>query len=82
MNRIVDIQTKLFHIPLKEVLTDAKHPAHTHFELITCTVRLEDGSEGTGYTYTGGKGGRAIMAMIEYDLKPDLLNKNKIFTSL
>ncbi len=76
MNRIVDIQTKLFHIPLKEVLTDAKHPAHTHFELITCTVRLEDGSEGTGYTYTGGKGGRAIMAMIEYDLKPDLLNKD------
>ena len=76
MSAIVEIQQRLFHIPLKEVLTDAKHPAHTHFELVTCTVKLEDGSEGTGYTYTGGKGGRAIMAMIAHDLKPDLLGKD------
>ncbi|MEM6641821.1 MAG: mandelate racemase/muconate lactonizing enzyme family protein [Bacteroidota bacterium] len=76
MSAIVDISPRLFKVPLKEVLTDAKHPAHSHFELITCTVRLEDGAEGTGYTYTGGKGGKAIVAMIEHDLKPDLLGKN------
>ena len=39
------------------------------------TLRLADGSEGTGYTYTGGKGGHAILAMIEHDLAPALLGK-------
>ena len=46
------------------------------FELVTSTVVLEDGNSGTGYTYTGGKGGRAIQAMVEYDLKPFLLGKD------
>ena len=52
------------------MLSDAKHGDHTHFELITATVRLEDGSEGTGYTYTGGRGGRAIEALLVHDLAP------------
>ncbi|CAN0539743.1 unnamed protein product, partial [Laminaria digitata] len=63
-----DVTCRLFDVPLAEVLSDAKHGDHTHFELITATVTLADGSEGTGYTYTGGKGGRAIAAMIEHDL--------------
>lgn len=75
-SKIVDITSQLFRIPLKEVLTDAKHPAHSHFELITTTVWLSDGSKGTGYTYTGGKGGLAIKSMIDYDLKPDLLDRD------
>ena len=50
--------------PHPQVLSDAKHGDHTHFELIIATVRAADGREGTGYTYTGGKGGRAIAAMI------------------
>ncbi|NNE54085.1 MAG: mandelate racemase/muconate lactonizing enzyme family protein [Sulfitobacter sp.] len=69
---VVSVETQLFDVPLAEVLTDAKHGDHTHFELVTATVRLADGSEGTGYTYTGGKGGRAILAMIEHDLAPFL----------
>ena len=76
MSRIVDVSAKLFRVPLAEVLSDAKHGDHTHFELITVTVRLEDGSEGTGYTYTGGKGGAAILAMVEHDLKPFLLGED------
>ena len=60
MSRIAAIDVRRFEVPLDEVLTDAKHGDHTHFELITATVRLEGGAEGTGYTYTGGKGGRAI----------------------
>ncbi|RME95936.1 MAG: mandelate racemase/muconate lactonizing enzyme family protein, partial [Verrucomicrobia bacterium] len=70
------IDTRLFRVPLPEVLVDAKHGDHTHFELVTVTIRLEDGSEGTGYTYTGGKGGRAIRAMIEHDLKPALIGRD------
>ena len=63
-SQIKDIKVRLFAVPLPEVLNDAKHGDHTHFQLVTSTVKLEDGSEGTGYTYTGGKGGHAIKAML------------------
>nr|WP_010925658.1 mandelate racemase/muconate lactonizing enzyme family protein [Microscilla sp. PRE1]AAK62866.1 MS144, putative racemase [Microscilla sp. PRE1] len=75
-NKIKSIDTRLFKIPLPEVLSDAKHGDHYHFELVTVTVTLEDGSAGTGYTYTGGKGGHAIKAMIEHDLTPALIEQN------
>jgi L-alanine-DL-glutamate epimerase-like enolase superfamily enzyme len=73
MSRIARIDTRLFHVPLAEVLVDAKHGDHSHFELVTCTVVLDDGREGTGYTYTGGRGGRAIAALLRHDLAPRLL---------
>lgn len=73
---ITKIKTRLFNIDLPEVLFDAKHGAHTYFELITVTVGLHNGMEGTGYTYTGGKGGNAIKAMVEYDLAPAIIGKD------
>ncbi|MEP0322962.1 mandelate racemase/muconate lactonizing enzyme family protein [Bauldia litoralis] len=73
MTAIREIETRLFAVPLAEVLSDAKHGDHSHFELVTATVRLADGSEGTGYTYTGGRGGHAVRAMIEHDLAPLLV---------
>lgn len=76
MARIKTVSVGLFHIPLAEVLVDAKHGDHTHFELVTVTIGLSDGSEGTGYTYTGGKGGFSIAAMIEHDLAPLLIGKD------
>ena len=76
MTKIESVTARLFTVPLPEVLTDAKHGDHTHFELITATIRLNDGSEGTGYTYTGGRGGRAVLAMIRQDLAPFLEGRN------
>ena len=70
------IQTRLFQVPLKEVLSDAKHGDHSHFELVTVSIRLSDGSEGTGYTYTGGKGGYAIKAVVDRDMKDALIGKD------
>ncbi|MGI9402574.1 MAG: mandelate racemase/muconate lactonizing enzyme family protein [Rhizobiaceae bacterium] len=75
-SKISSVEAQLFHVPLAEVLVDAKHGDHHFFELVTATVRLEDGSEGTGYTYTGGKGGHAVLAMIEHDLAPFLIGKD------
>lgn len=75
-DRIVAVETRLFQVPLDEVLVDAKHGSHSHFDLLTVTVRLGDGSEGTGYTYTGGRGGRAIRAMVEHDLAPFLIGRD------
>lgn len=72
---IRSVEARLFRVPLDVPLMDAKHGAHTHFELVTATVRLSDGSEGTGYTYTGGRGGHAILALVEHDLAPFLLGQ-------
>ncbi|NNE81707.1 MAG: mandelate racemase/muconate lactonizing enzyme family protein [Silicimonas sp.] len=75
MAAITDIKVQRFAVPLSEVLSDAKHGDHTHFELITTTIRTAEG-EGTGYTYTGGRGGRAVEAMIRHDLAPFLTGKD------
>lgn len=69
---ISSVKTEYYRIPLAHPLVDASHGTHTYFELVLCRIALKDGSEGVGYTYTGGSGGRAIAAMIEYDLKPRL----------
>jgi L-alanine-DL-glutamate epimerase-like enolase superfamily enzyme len=74
--RIVDVRTRLFRVPLRQAMSDARHGAHTHFELVTVTIRLADGSEGTGYTYTGGKGGRAIRSIVEDELTPFLIGRD------
>lgn len=74
--KITSVEARLFNVPLDEVLVDAKHGDHHFFQLVTATVRLEDGSEGTGYTYTGGKGGTAILAMIRDDLAPFLVGQD------
>lgn len=73
---IQHVEAAYFQVPLSQPLSDAKHGVHTHFELITATVTLEDGTTGTGYTYTGGVGGKAIYHMIESDLKPHLLGQD------
>ena len=73
---INEIDIRLFAVPLPEVLSDAKHGDHTHFELVTVTVTLENGCQGASYTYTDGKGGRAIHAMIKHDLAPALIGKD------
>ncbi|TDT47323.1 L-alanine-DL-glutamate epimerase-like enolase superfamily enzyme [Maribacter spongiicola] len=76
--KIKSVISKLFKVPLPEVMNDAKHGDHTHFELVTTTITLEDGSEGTGYTYTGGKGGFSIKAMIDHDFANVLVGKDGI----
>ncbi|PWJ58027.1 L-alanine-DL-glutamate epimerase-like enolase superfamily enzyme [Dyadobacter jejuensis] len=76
LTSIQKIDVQLFKVPLPEVLNDAKHGDHTHFELVTATVTLADGTSGTGYTYTGGKGGYAIKAMLEHDMVGVLIGKD------
>ena len=72
-NAIAEVEARRFNLPLAEVLTDAKHGDHTHFELVTATVTLVGGEQGTGYTYTGGRGCRAVEAMLRHDLAPFLV---------
>lgn len=72
---ITAVIARLFAVPLDEILVDAKHGEHSHFHLVTATVTLSDGRQGTGYTYNGGRGGHAIAAMITHDLAPFLIGQ-------
>lgn len=76
MATITSVKVRRFNVPLAEVLVDAKHGTHTHFELITVTIETDSGLSGTGYTYTGGRGGYAIEAMIEHDLKAFIMGRD------
>jgi L-alanine-DL-glutamate epimerase-like enolase superfamily enzyme len=76
MTAIKTVQARLFRLPLDQVLQDANHGLQTHFEIVTATLTLADGREGTGYTYTIGKGGHAIKAMIEHDVAPFLIGRD------
>ena len=76
MARIETVSATLHRLPLAEVLSDAKHGDHTHFELLIARIRDADGAEGVGYTYTGGLGGRAILAMVEAYLAPFLVGRD------
>ena len=42
-SEVKSIDARLYRIPLAEVLSDAKHGDHTHFELITVTLTLKNG---------------------------------------
>ena len=54
---IKKIETRMFQVPLDEVLADAKHGDHYFFELVTVTITLADGSQGTGSNCYFGRAG-------------------------
>jgi L-alanine-DL-glutamate epimerase-like enolase superfamily enzyme len=62
-----------YRLPL-EAAGDAGHGAIDVEELIVVDVHA-DGLVGEGYAYTIGRGGRAIQALIEYDLAPALIGQ-------
>ncbi|MBX2887009.1 MAG: mandelate racemase/muconate lactonizing enzyme family protein [Granulosicoccus sp.] len=76
MTTIQSVECTLYRIPLAEVLSDAKHGDHTHFELIVVAISSADGLIGHGYTYTGGYGGQAILSMLKADLVPALIGED------
>ena len=67
------LETKHYRLPLSHPMMDATHGVHTDFEVVIARLESECGSAGYGYTYTIGRGGAAIAALIECDLKPLLI---------
>lgn len=66
--KIERIETAYYRLPL-EPMGDAGHGAIDTEELITLSLHAE-GLTGHGYTYTIGRGGRAIKALIDHDIAP------------
>src|SRR3569832_1732957 len=54
---------------------DAGHGAIDFEELITLTIQAE-GLNGHGYSYTIGRGGRAVQALLDHDLAPLLVGQD------
>jgi L-alanine-DL-glutamate epimerase-like enolase superfamily enzyme len=70
---IEQIETAYYRLPL-EAMGDAGHGAIDSEELVTVEVRA-DGLIGHGYAYTIGRGGRAVQALIDHDLRPLLIGQ-------
>lgn len=68
LGKINSVQAECYRLPLEEALVDAAHGEHKFFEVVVCRIASSKGYEGVGYTYTGGKGGRAIAEFIRTDL--------------
>src|SRR5437763_4536028 len=68
MPAIVSIEPDHYRLPLPAVLSDSMHGAMTAFELNTVLVRDAEGVEGTGYTYTCGRNGGAIHAVLAREI--------------
>ena len=64
MSRIAEIEPGFYRIPLPVVLTDSTHGDMRDFELNTVRVRDSEGAEGVGYTFTVGRNGAAIDAVL------------------
>ena len=68
MSTIETVEAGHYRIPLDVALSDSTHGVMTAFELITVRVRDVDGAEGVGYTYTTGRNGAAIHAVLAREI--------------
>jgi L-alanine-DL-glutamate epimerase-like enolase superfamily enzyme len=67
---IESVEPGYYRITLPVAVSDSMHGAMTVFELNTVRVRDRDGIEGTGYTFTCGRNGAAIDAILRHDMTP------------
>lgn len=72
--KIEHVETGYYRLPL-EPMGDAGHGFIDSEELITLKLRAE-GLEGHGYSYTIGRGGQAIRALIDHDIAPLLIGQD------
>ena len=75
MSSIARVETRFHRIPLPMVLSDSTHGELTQFELVIVRIQDQEGSEGVGYTYTVGMGGKAVQVVVDQYLKPLLLDQ-------
>src|SRR3569832_377224 len=67
MAAITSIEPGYYRLPLATARTDSMHGVMLAFELNTVRVRDADGAEGVGYTFTCGRNGAAIDAILKRD---------------
>ena len=73
MAKLVTIESGFYRVPLPTVLTDSTHGQMRTFELNTIRLTDADGAEGVGYTFTAGRNGAAIDAVLTREM-PELFD--------
>jgi L-alanine-DL-glutamate epimerase-like enolase superfamily enzyme len=68
MAKLTSIEPGFYRIPLPVVLSDSTHGEIRAFELNTVRLRDADGAEGTGYTFTVGRNGAAVDAVLSREI--------------
>src|SRR4051794_18473340 len=68
MPALRSIEPGFYRIPLPQVLTDSTHGEMRAFELNTVRVRDAEGAEGVGYTFTVGRNGAAVDAVLTREI--------------
>ncbi|MFE1599748.1 mandelate racemase/muconate lactonizing enzyme family protein [Methylobacterium sp. ID0610] len=76
MPRIVSLEPGYYRVPLAVTLSDSMHGDMPAFELNTVRLRDADGAEGVGYTYTCGRNGAAIDAILRVDVLDQLIGQD------
>jgi L-alanine-DL-glutamate epimerase-like enolase superfamily enzyme len=66
--KLTAIEPGFYRIPLPVVLSDSTHGEMRAFELNTVRLRDADGAEGVGYTFTVGRNGAAINAVLSREI--------------
>lgn len=66
------VEAGFYRIPLAVAVSDSMHGEMTAFELNTVRITDADGATGVGYTYTCGRNGAAVDAILRREI-PDLL---------
>src|SRR3954470_11561352 len=76
MPTLTSIEPGFYRIPLPEVLSDSMHGRIPAFELNTVRIRDSDGAEGVGYTFTVGRNGAAIDAILTREM-PEIFDREE-----
>jgi len=76
MPRIAALDAGHYRVPLDIALSDSTHGDILAFELNTVRLRDADGAEGVGYTYTVGRNGAAIDAILRRDVPEQVLGED------
>src|SRR5689334_12586931 len=75
MPDIASLTAGHYRIPLETTLSDSMHGEMLAFELNTVRVRDAEGAEGVGYTYTVGRNGAAIDAILRRDIPDQMVGQ-------
>jgi L-alanine-DL-glutamate epimerase-like enolase superfamily enzyme len=68
MATIAGLKFGFYRVPLATALTDSTHGVMRDFELLTARVRDAEGAEGVGYTFTVGRNGAAVHAVLVHEV--------------
>jgi L-alanine-DL-glutamate epimerase-like enolase superfamily enzyme len=76
MPSIASLTPGYYRVPLETTLSDSMHGEMLDFELNTIRVRDAEGAEGIGYTFTAGRNGVAIDALLTREFPDQLIGRD------